>query len=652
MLDYRAESSNTATKLTLPLLVTPQAVSVVTQKVIQDRQILALSEIADNTAGVRAATGYGNSATAEYNIRGFNPPFYGGNGMRDGFRDYGFLSPRDVQGVDRVEVLKGPASILYGLAEVGGMVNTVSKRPLGEHHIAIGFQGGSWSRVRPTVDLTGPLNRGRTLFYRLNYAYEDRDSFKQFVQNQSQYLAPAVTWRIRPRTTLRFLSELQRYDYTHEGGLPAAPESLRVPIRTFLGEPRYSDGLNRQARVMVDVEHAFQNGWRLRSAINGLVSHSDLSFMTYRGLQADRVKVNRNTVRTDEFTENYNWQNEAYGQFRTGAVSHNLVAGFELARWQFTYFWNQGSGPNINLLNPVYGAPLPFRIPLFAEKAWTNFAGIYLQDQIQFARKWRLMLGARGDFADQRSNEPWLRIRLDSTTAFNLAPRAALLFQPRSSSSIYFSYTSSFFPQYGASADRRSFAPERGQQVELGYKQNLYEDRLFFTAAAYHIWKQNVLTPDLNNPPFSIASGEQVSKGIELEVTGRVQRNWSIAANYAFTQAFVSRDNSILVGSRLPRVPRHAPGVLTTYQIDRGVLSGLTVGAGVYGATRRGISVLSPILLDGYTQGELFASYQRNRWRPRANLKNAGNTRWYDGSGFGISPQAPRHVVAGVDYFF
>jgi iron complex outermembrane receptor protein len=245
------------------------------------------------------------------------------------------------------------------------------------------------------------------------------------------------------------------------------PESLLVPVDTFLGEPGYSHGLNRQARVMVDLEHSFQNGWRMRSAINGLLSHSDLSFLTYRGLQADRVTVNRNTVRTDEFTENYNWQNELCGRFRTGAISHDLVAGFELARWQFTYFWNQGTGPHINLFNPVYGAPLAFRIPLFSEKAWTNFAGIYLQDQIQIGRRWRLMLGARGDFADQRSNEPWLGIRLDSTTAFNIAPRAALLYQPRSASSVYVSYTTSFFPQYGASVDRRAFSPERGRQVEL-----------------------------------------------------------------------------------------------------------------------------------------------------------------------------------------
>jgi iron complex outermembrane recepter protein len=652
VLDYKPEESTTATRLALPLIETPQAVSVVSQKVLQDRQVLAVHEIADNVAGLRQSSGYGGSATAEFNIRGFAPPFYGGNVLRDGFRDYGFLSPRDVQGIESIEVLKGPSSILYGVSEVGGIVNTTSKRPLPEHRRAIGIQGGSWARVRPTLDFTGPLNRSETLLYRLNFAYDGHDSYRDFHRTDVQYLAPAITWRMSEAATLRFGLELQRYDYTHDGGLPPVRQSLLLPVDRFLGEPDYSGGLNRQVRASIFYDHELSRAWHLRSAINGLVSHSDLQFLTYRGLQADGQTVNRNTVATDELTENYNWQNDLSGRFSTGPLQHNFLAGFELARWQFTYYWNQGTGPHINIFNPVYGARPATRIPLFAEQAWANFAGIYLQDQIRLSRQWLVLVGVRTDFVDQRSGDPSLSLRLNSASTFNAAPRAALMWQPVASASAYFSYTTSFFPQYGASVDRRAFPPERGRQFEIGYKHEMLDKRLLATISAFQIWKDNVITPDINNPPFSITTGQQTSKGIEFEMTGRLRRNWSLAANYAFTQAYVNRDNSIRVGALLPRTPRHAPGVLSTWLFENGPLSGLTLGGGVYAATERTISVFSPVILDGYTRGEVFAAYARNQWRLRVNVKNVGNTRWFDGGSFGITPQAPRHVVAGLDYSF
>lgn len=290
-----------------------------------------------------------------------------------------------------------------------------------------------------------------------------------------------------------------------------------------------------------------------------------------------------------------------------GPSHHNLLAGFELARWHFTYFWNQGAGPHINLFNP---SRLASRLPLFAEQAVGR-------------RRGNLPAGSDSSI-EEVACAGW---------------RADRLFRPANGTSFDLPAIEQRHVVQCCSARAFDVAGDARQSV-------------LATISASPIWKDNVVTPDINNPPFSVSAGQQTSKGIEFELKGRLRRNWSVAADYAFTQAYVSRDNSIRVGAILPRTPRHAPGVLSTWQFENGPLSGLSIGGGVYAATERTISVFSPVILDGYTRGEIFGAYARNRWRLRVNLKNVSNTRWFDGGSFGITPQAPRHVLAGLDYTF
>jgi iron complex outermembrane receptor protein len=259
---YSVPSATTATKLDVPLLDIPQSVQVIPKEVIEDRQVLRLNELTDNVSGVQRVPGYGGLSSVGTRIRGFTLQF---ENLRNGFRDFGYQSPRDVANVERVEILKGPASVIYGggVNAFSGVVNTVTKKPLEQPFYQIGMTFGSFSLYRPTVDLTGPLTSDRSLLYRFVGAYETSNGFRDFSDNESSLIAPSLTWNISPQTKITFEYERQSQNYFFDNGYPAEPEFLRLPRNRFvLGEP----DLNRADWVTnagtYELEHKFSDNWK------------------------------------------------------------------------------------------------------------------------------------------------------------------------------------------------------------------------------------------------------------------------------------------------------------------------------------------------------------------------------------------------------
>jgi iron complex outermembrane receptor protein len=190
--------------------------------------------------------------------------------------------------------------------------------------------------------------------------------------------------------------------------------------------------------------------------------------------------------------------------------------------------------------------------------------------------------------------------------------------------------------------------PVTGQQIEGGVKYGLFDGRALATAAVFEISKQNVLTADPVDSLFRVQTGEQRSRGLELELGGEVAAGLSINANYAWTDAIVSRDNSTPVGTPLVNVPTHAGGLLGTYRTSEGPLSGVSIGASMYAVSKRRVALFSPFQLDGYTRVDAFVTWRVARWRVQVNVKNAGNVRYFDSTSFNIHPQTPRQVVVGL----
>jgi iron complex outermembrane receptor protein len=362
-------------------------------------------------------------------------------------------------------------------------------------------------------------------------------------------------------------------------------------------------------------------------------------------------------LRDDEFVvENYGSQTELTGQFNTGAIAHQLLLGFELSRKTSFYDRFSADLPPIDIFDPVYEVPRPTDLPnAFKLRDRIDALGIYLQDRVTLTDNLKLLVGGRFDFTEQKENYPVDgTINNQSDEAFS--PRIGIVYQPIEPISLYASYSRSFVPVVGRSATNSPFIPSRGTQYEVGIKADL-SDRVFATLAAYQITKTNVPTTNPNNPDFSIQVGEQRSRGIELDIAGEILPGWKIITSYTYTNAEVTEDNALPVGSRLANVPEHSASLWTTYEIQRGSLQGLGFGLGVfYVAERPGFADSDPpeFELPSYLRTDAAVYYRRNNWKLGLNIRNLFDINYYEthqGNDI-VYPGAPFTVIGSFSMEF
>jgi iron complex outermembrane receptor protein len=653
---YRVLDATTATKTDTPLRDIPQSIQVIPREVIEDRQVVRLNELADNVSGVQPQPGYGGLSSGGFTVRGFDLGF---ETFRNGFRDFGFTSPRDVANIDRVEILKGPASVLYGSGfGFSGLINTVTKKPLAEPFYNPSLTIGSYNFYRPTLDIGGPLTDNGSLLYRLNAAYENAGSFRDFNENESFFVAPALTWKIGPRTSLTAEFEVQNYSYVFDRGLLPSEVFFDLPISRFLGEPGVNDAEFDSFSGTYNFEHEFSDNWKFRQGFNATrVSGNEVSVATSNFeapfLEADGRTLPREASRSNESQQNYALQNEIIGNFNTGSIRHNVLFGVELARYRFAYDFFDAPIDPIDIFNPVYGAEPGTFEPSSAEEYGADNLGVYVQDLIELLPNLKVLAGVRFDSVDS-----FYRDTLADTFNFeqsdtDFSPRVGIVYQPSKSTSLYASWSNSFSPEFfSRNRTGEPFEPTTGEQFEIGVKQNFFDNRLSTTLALYDLTRQNVLTTDPEDPDFSIQTGEQKSRGIELDVAGEILPGWNIIATYAYTNAFVSEDNNIPIGDRLRNVPRNSASVWTTYEIQNGGLQGLGFGAGLVFVGDREVQLPNTIKLPSYVRADASIFYQRNNYRLALNFKNISNTKYYNTQGFFITPAAPFTVLGTVSVEF
>ncbi|MEA5515227.1 TonB-dependent siderophore receptor [Nodularia sp. UHCC 0506] len=652
---YRVREASTATKLDVPLRDVPASVQVIPKEIIQDRQVVRLNELADNVSGVRPQATLGGLASQGYFLRGFATGF---EALRDGFKDFGFTSPRDVANVERVEFLKGPASVLYGSAtSPGGVINTITKKPLSEPFYQIGGTFGSYDFYRGTIDFTGPLTEDRTALYRLNVAYENANSFRDFVDNESTFINPVVSLKVGENTDLTFAYEYQKYNYAFDRGFPSNNAIIfDLPINRSLDEPNLQDSEYKSNNFTYVLESRFgyKNNWKFRQAFNTLTVTG-----ASQGVQADRVNADGETVRrrfrrSESDQTNIAFQNEISGKFDTGSISHNVLVGLELTSNQFQSNFFRGDIAPLNIFNPVYGAqPERIRNTYIGEYGGENVA-LYLQNLIEITPNVKFLAGGRFDWVnsyDLYEDAPEFNTR-NSDSEFS--PRLGIVYQPTDTTSIYASWTNAFNPQYfGRSRNNEPFKPETSEQFEIGIKQDFLGSRLSATLAFFEITKQNVLTADPVDSDFSVQTGEQKSRGVELDVVGEISPGWKIIATYAYTDAYVSKDNdSDLLNDRLAGVPYHSASLWTTYELQQGNFQGLGLGLGLVYAGERAGSLPNQIQIPAFLRTDASIFYKRNNWRAAVNFKNLFDTNYYESQGSFIVTASPFTVLGTISFDF
>ncbi|KAM3100360.1 TonB-dependent siderophore receptor [Phormidesmis sp. 146-35] len=655
---YRVPRSNTGTRTDTPVRDIPQSIQIVPRQVLQDRGINTVGDALENVSGVVQRDATGSIFGDLFTIRGFLiQSGITSNVFRDGV-PYVVPGRLTTDDIEQVEVLKGPASILFGAGQPGGVINLVSKKPLPNPYYNAELTIGSFDTYRGAIDFSGPFDEQKRSGYRFNLSYEKYDSYRDFVSGNRLSISPVVSAALGKNTTLSVYAQLSRESETADEGIPVIGDRIPdVPRGRFLGED-FAEISSTTFNVGYALEHKLNPNWTLRQNSQYLFFEFDRYYPTLDGIDEATGDVSRTAYATSGKYHRFTTNADIVGKFSTGSIQHTLLFGAEYRygaenpAFQFSTAYDP-----INLFNPVYARrPYDRAFEFFRDDNFSTFA-LYLQDQIALSSNLKFVAGVRYDTTRQFRTTQDLGFDREEFEQTDSAwsPRLGIIYQPIPAISLYASYSRSFAPAFGArrNLDETTFEPETGRQFEVGVKTDL-SDRLSLTIAAYNLRKQNVETPDPSDPDFTLQTGEQTSRGIEVDLAGRVLPGWNIIASYAYTDAVVSQDNFFPVGNRLSEVPYHQASLFTTYEVQRGTLKGLGLGLGFYYMGDRQGDLSNTYELPGYLRTDALLYYKQNNWRAQLNFRNLFN-REYFVSNFGdrfVTPSAPFSVSGSLSIQF
>jgi iron complex outermembrane receptor protein len=543
---YRAKRSATATKTDTPLHETPQSISVVTRERMEDMGAQNMQDALNYAAGVRSDAYGVDSRGDSFLIRGGFPDEY-----RDGLRRlFGFYTSNtrtDPYTLERIEVLRGPASMLYGQGSTAGIVNFVTKRPLAEAQREVGVQIGSFNRKQVQADLTGPLDKDGEWLYRLVAVGRTSDTQVDFVPDDRRLIAPSLTWRPNAATSLtlqahwqqdRSGSTLQFFPWS--GSLTPNPNG-RIPTSRFVGEPGFDRYDSDRSEFGWLFEHRFNDAWTLRQNLRA--TRNDVE---YRTLYSDAFSNPGNSYidASQRMLDRFAWSDDTrvrmlatdqhlQGRITTGTVRHDLLIGLDALRFRqssataFDGPISQGGTVQpIDVFAPVYNGYTPPAALSPDARTTQRQYGVYLQDQMKIADRWIVVAGLRHDRAtsgaegspDERSSATTKRLGLMYLAANGLSP--------------YLSYSESFTPVAGTNLAGQRFKPLSGKQLEAGLKYQPAGQDMSFTASVYNLKEHGRPVSDPANPLNQIQAGETRAKGLELEWLGRLGRSFETSAHY------------------------------------------------------------------------------------------------------------------------
>lgn len=656
---YRATVAPQTNKSDTPIKETPFSVQVVTRELIEDRGITTIGEALRYVPGFSPQVGFVGSNDRFY-IRGFITPY----NLKNGLRRSAYAPDEQLQNVEQVEVLKGPASALYGRFEPGGVVNFVTKKP-GERAFAeAGALYGSFDQVRLTFDGNVPIDD--TLGLRLNASYDDKGSWRDFGYSRDLFLAPVLQWKPGAVTTVTVEGEYARKRGYADRGFANNPIFFQAPRNRQYGErdARYE---NDGGIASLFVDHRFSDAISGRIAVGYSDFTKDTFYYPYgfpavSGAATATPTVNRRVTDISDRQQDLTTQAELYARFSTGSLSHKALVGVEYGydHWRFDIFQSPfGVNLPIEFYNPVYGQRAA-ATAFVSDGGWdTDAYAVYAQDEVALG-KLRLLGSLRYDWNEVRAFDRVLGSDT-STGRRRLSPRAGVTWTPMEAVSLYGSWAQSFRAQVDVGRLRSGALPEPliGEAFEAGIKADLLGGRLRPTVAAFDITRRNVAVSDPTDPNFEfvIQVGKSRSRGIELEVPAVLNPQWRLIANYTYLDATVREDSFIAPGTRLVNAPEHAASLWTTYDL-RGALRGSSVGLGAQHIGARAGNTDNSIRLPAYTRVDANLAYTFDTpsgpLRAQLNVLNLLDAFYYDsGGGFiPIYPGAPRTVTVSLGYRF
>jgi iron complex outermembrane recepter protein len=638
-----ATRSATGTKTDTPIMETPNSVSVITAQRIEQQGATSVSEALGYTAGVRGNV-FGVDVRFDWlQIRGFDAylPGFFIDGMLARNNNTWAVWKVEPYGAERIEVLRGPASVLYGQVNVGGIVNVVSKRPLDEQLNEVGIRIGNHKRVEGVFDFSGPMTKDGTLLYRLTGVGLTTDTQVDFAEQKRLFIAPAFSWRPNTDTTVTFLAQyLRERDVVDLQFLPAEgtlfpnrTTGARIPRSFSAAEPGYDKFHLDQWSLTYLLEHRVNDVWQIRQSARYRQMSVDYKSVYGTGLDLVLDPTGRTLTRgiftTDETLQAFTTDNQAQADFATGIVTHKVLAGLDYQNNVFGQRAGIGAGPTIDPYNPVYGASITDP-PLYAD-ATTRLSqtGLYLQEQAKIAERWIVILGGRYDWANNRTLNHLAGGTISQKKDEAFTWKAGLLYNAPIGVSPYITYSESFFPSGTINpVTAAPFDPETGQQYEAGIKFQPLGPKSLFTIAAFDITRQNYVTfePGTFIPR---ATGEINSRGLEFEGVAELAEGIRLIAAYTWLPTFkiTSSANPDEVGKRMPTVPEHMASLWLHYRFGYGPLIGFGFGGGVryIGETFGNMANSADMIVPSYTLFDAVIDYEKDGWRLALNVRNVAD---------------------------
>lgn len=662
------QQARSATKTVTPIAETPQSVTTVTRKQIDDQNPQTVGEALRYTAGVLSDRD-SNTRYDSVFLRGFGSFGTATNYVSylDGLklqRGQAFATPSiDPFFLDHVDVLKGPSALLYGQINPGGLVNQVSREPSHVQLNEVRLEAGSDERFQSGLYSTGPITSDGTMQYGLAAVGRSSGTRYDDVDEQRVGIAPSLKWEPDADTSLVVSGFYQR---DPEGGYfnslyPKflAPSDLaRFLDRDFnIGDPSYDSFERTQYGVGYRFEHSFDERITIRSNFRYSGVETDMRSLQMAGAMSAAGIIPRYAVHSIEDASGFSFDNQAEFKLETGVARHTLLAGIDIQHSSSSWEYLMGAATSIDVTNPVYGQPVgPFATVIDSDQSLRQ-TGVYLQDQIELGRL-RAVLGVRHDWMDQDTDN---LLAGTSSNQSNEATsyRAGLLYLFDNGIAPYASYSTSFEPVIGTDAGGNAFTPTEAQQFEVGIKYQPEGVDALFTVAVFDIRQQNVLSPG-SVPGFNVQQGEIHSRGLEFEARGNLTNNLELIAALSLLDTEVSESSDAsIIGNRPQAVPRYYASLWANYAIDSGALEGLTIGSGVRIVGSSYADDANTIKADGYTVLDAALTYDFGIKKPELkgleatlNVTNLLDKEYYSSCSYSIYCQYGngRTVLAGLRY--
>ncbi len=701
---YKNTSSFSGTKSASALKDIPQSIGYVTKELALDQAAFRLNEVVKNISGVNQFSFYNDITIRGHRVAGQRNSGQLVNGMR-AFTS--FWKQQLIPHIERVEVIKGPASALFGNASPGGTINRVTKKPLKEVRQSISATVGSFNTFRTLADFTGPMTDDERLLYRLNLGYENSGSFRDLQFDKNLIVAPSFTFLPSDKTSLNFDIVVQNSNGRLDRGQAVFGDGdlFSVPISKSLSAA--NDFLNEESiNATISLQHKFSdritfNSVYMRSSYReDLLEHRTAN--SFAALGDGSFDIEK--VAMQVFIRKRNWNNDNFNNylnfnFDLGPVQNQLLVGYDYFQQLLepggsqlearSYLLQNGTATNgfnvdnidnyvldangnpttnvahFDLTSPTANAIRDMSNYIYRIRNFNQFLqfshGIYIQNQASFG-DFKLLVGLRQEFFTDRTN-----YNTDSEETVEqdaLIPRIGLVYSLNPSINLYGTYVEGYQPQTASVINDPNaggpFDPLESQLFEVGAKTEWFNGRLSASLALFNLIQQGALynANDPNNPDLLAQIGEEESQGFELDLAGRINRNWSLVASYSFNDATITAsDDESEVGRQKPNAPRHTGNLWTKYIIGSGDLAGLGIGFGADFVTERFGSIVrtdEPPLFPGYELFNAALYYKQDKFQIQININNlADKTHWVGGYDFiRAFPGAPRHILTTVSYTF